>query len=95
MEYAGLYITYIPDDGPNAGGYYCQVYEDDTMEDFIDDFCVFACELDAEHDIEMRIKEVIDRYEPPETNDPDCDYIHDYAYLWDHDDYEDKEETYW
>ena len=97
MEYAGLYITYIPDDGPNTGGYYCQVYENDTMEDFIDDFCVFAYELNAKHDIEMRIKEVIDRYEPPAPDDPDNDYIHEYGYLWDDDDHEenDEEEPYW
>ena len=96
MEYAGLYITYMPDDGPNTGGYYCQVYEDDTMEDFVDDFCVFAFELDAEHDIEMCIQEVIDGYYPLESDDPDGDYLHEYAYLYDHDNYDEtEEEPYW
>ena len=96
MEYAGLYITYMPDDGPNTGGYYCQVYEDDTMEDFVDDFCVFAFELDAEHDIEMRIQEVIDGYYPLESDYPDGDYLHEYAYLYDHDKYDEtEEEPYW
>ena len=45
----------------------------------------------------MRIKEDIDRYEPPAQDDPDNDYIHEYDYLWDDVDYEenDEEEPYW
>lgn len=28
MEYRGYYISLTPDCGPNEGGYYCQVYQD-------------------------------------------------------------------
>lgn len=60
MEYRGLYISVVPDCGPNEGGYYCQVYADLGMDDQIDDFCIHPDELEENPDIEYWIRENID-----------------------------------
>ena len=40
-----VYISTIPDYGDNFGGYYCQVYADESMDEQLDDFCIHASEL--------------------------------------------------
>ena len=52
MEYKGLYVSCTDDCGVNAGGYYCQVYTDDSMDEQIDDFCVHPEELAENPDID-------------------------------------------
>ncbi len=44
MQYRNLRIDYCEDCGPNAGGYYCQVYRE-SDEAQIDDFCIHPDEL--------------------------------------------------
>ena len=35
-----VYITMIEDCNENKGGFYCQVYQDETLKNEIDDFCI-------------------------------------------------------
>ena len=37
-----LYITFCDDIGVNNGGYYCQVYENELMDNEIDNFVIPA-----------------------------------------------------
>ena len=69
MEYRGYYISLTPDCGPNEGGYYCQVYQDQDYSEEIDDFCIHPDELEENPDIEYWIKVNVDSlcYDPPEN----------------------------
>lgn len=69
MEYRGYYITLTDDCGPNEGGYYCQVYQDQDYSEKIDDFCIHPDELEENPDIEYWIKVNVDSlcYDPPEN----------------------------
>lgn len=60
MEYRGLYVSVVPDCGPNEGGYFCQVYTDQSYDEQIDDFCIHPDELEENGDIEYWIKVNID-----------------------------------
>ena len=66
MEYKGLYISTTSDVGPNQGGYYCQVYEDEDMENQIDDFCIHPEELEVNPDFDYWIHSYIDGLVPNE-----------------------------
>ena len=69
MEYRGYYISLTDDYGPNEGGYYCQVYQDQDYSEEIDDFCIHPDELEENPDIEYWIKVNVDSlcYDPPEN----------------------------
>ena len=69
MEYRGYYISLTPDCGPNEGGYYCQVYQDQDYSEQIDDFCIHPEELEENPDIEYWIKVNVDAlcYDTPEN----------------------------
>ena len=69
MEYRGYYISLTPDCGPNEGGYYCQVYQDQDYSEQIDDFCIHPDELEENPDIENWIKVNVDAlcYDTPEN----------------------------
>lgn len=59
MQYRNLRIDYCEDCGPNAGGYYCQVYrESDDAQ--LDDFCIHPDELTDRTDPEDIIRSYID-----------------------------------
>ncbi|MFI3326785.1 MAG: hypothetical protein R3Y35_11530 [Clostridia bacterium] len=60
MKYKGLYITTIEDVDENKGGYYCQVYGDEELDDEKGDFCIHPNELEKNSDIEYWIKVNID-----------------------------------
>lgn len=66
MEYKGYYISTTPDVGPNQGGYYCQVYDDEDLENQIDDFCIHPEELEVNPDIDYWIHSYIDGLVPNE-----------------------------
>lgn len=59
MQYRKLRIDYCEDCGPNAGGYYCQVYRE-SDEAQIDDFCIHPDELTDEANPEDIIRGYID-----------------------------------
>lgn len=59
MQYRNLRIDYCEDCGPNAGGYYCQVYRE-SDEAQIDDFCIHPDELNDGTDPEDIIRSYID-----------------------------------
>jgi hypothetical protein len=40
IKFDELFITFCPDCGDNVGGFYCQVYSDDTYEEEIDNFVI-------------------------------------------------------
>jgi len=69
MEYRGYYISLTPDCGPNEGGYYCQMYQDQDYSEQIDDFCIHPDELEENPDIEYWIKVNVDAlcYDTPEN----------------------------
>lgn len=69
MEYRGYYISLTPDCGPNEGGYYCQVCQDQDYSEQIDDFCIHPDELEENPDIEYWIKVNVDAlcYDTPEN----------------------------
>ncbi len=59
MQYRKLRIDFCEDCGPNAGGYYCQVYRI-SDEAQIDDFCIHPDELAGGADPEEFIRSYID-----------------------------------
>ena len=59
MRYRELIIDWTDDCGPNAGGYYCQVYRQ-SDEAQIDDFCIHPDELTDEMSTEDIIQSYID-----------------------------------
>ena len=68
MEYKGLYISTTPDCGPNEGGYYCQVYEDEEMANQIDDFCIHPAELEENPDVEHWVRVNVEGLVPDESS---------------------------
>lgn len=40
IKHMGLYVTFCDDCDENEGGYYCQIYADEYMENDLDNFCV-------------------------------------------------------
>lgn len=40
LKYNGLYITFCDDCDKNIGGYFCQIYNDENLENEIDNFVI-------------------------------------------------------
>lgn len=53
MKFGRVWVSRTKDCGDNAGGYYCQVYEDENMENQIDDFCIHQEDCDCTNDAEV------------------------------------------
>ena len=68
MEYKGYYISTTPDVGPNQGGYYCQVYDDEDMTNQIDDFCIHPDELEENPDVEYWARANVEGLVPEESS---------------------------
>ena len=47
MKCGNVYVHYIPDVGENQGGFYCMVYEDENLENEIDQFCITPEDCDC------------------------------------------------
>ena len=62
MKIGNVYVHYIPDCGENTGGYYCEVYSDEDMEDQIDSFCIHPddCDCTNEDEVVRYIKEYLE-----------------------------------
>lgn len=58
MKYENIWISMTPDCGENKGGYYCQTYSDEEMDNQIDDFCIHTddCNCNNQEDVENFIK---------------------------------------
>lgn len=59
MKYKDLYISCTEDCEENEGGYFCQVYTDESLDDEIDYFCIHTDELET-NTIEDNIRLYID-----------------------------------
>lgn len=53
-----LYVTCTYDVAPNEGGLFCEVYDDEAMDNPIDDFCIHEDELE-EHTEEELVRDYI------------------------------------
>jgi hypothetical protein len=53
MQYGKVWISTTTDCGENLGGYYCQVYTDENMENQIDDFCIHTDDCDCSNQEEV------------------------------------------
>ena len=71
MQYRKLRIDYCEDCGPNAGGYYCQVYRE-SDEAQIDDFCIHPDELTDRTDPDDFIRSYIDSMYNEYQRERDC-----------------------
>ena len=57
-----IYITYIDDCEPNEGGYYCETYADEDLDQKIDDFCIHPedCDCDDDEAVEYYVRHYYD-----------------------------------
>ena len=72
MEYKGLFISVTKDHGPNGGGYYCEVFSQDSEAKLFDDFYVHRSELKKVSGIEEIVKRTIDSYGLPSPSSVSC-----------------------
>ena len=65
MKYGKVWVSTTPDCAENLGGYYCQVYSDEDMENQIDDFCIHTddCDCNNQEEVEKFIKEYTEMYQ--------------------------------
>lgn len=65
MKYGKVWVSTTPDCDENLGGYYCQVYSDEDMENQIDDFCIHTddCDCKNQEEVEKFIKEYTEMYQ--------------------------------
>ena len=65
MKYGKVWVSTTPDCDENLGGYYCQVYSDEDMENQIDDFCIHTddCDCNNQEEVEKFIKEYTKMYQ--------------------------------
>lgn len=59
------YVTFTDDCEDDVGGYFCQVYKDEDLEEEIDDFVIHK-----EHIEEYKLEEIAQDY----VEELDCDY---------------------
>ena len=64
MEYKGYHYTVVIDNIPFRGGHYCQVFADEKMEKFVDDFFLHPFGSNSSLALEARIHQIIDTYGP-------------------------------
>lgn len=59
MKYGKVWIGCIPDCGENLGGYFCEVWSDEEMDNRIDYFCIHPddCDCTDSEAVEKFIKE--------------------------------------
>lgn len=64
MKYGKVWISRCTDCGENEGGYFCQVYADEDMENQIDYFCIHPedCDCNNEEEVEKFIKKYAEMY---------------------------------
>ena len=53
MKVGKVWISRTDDYGENEGGYFCQVYTDEYMDDEIDCFCIHPEDCDCRNDKEV------------------------------------------
>ena len=65
MKHGKVWIGITPDCEENLGGYYCMVYNDEEMENQIDDFCIHPDDCDCTNDkeVEKFIKWYAEQYQ--------------------------------
>lgn len=65
MKCGKVYIHYIEDCDENKGGYYCEVYDTEEMDNRIDYFCVHTddCDCNNVEDVEKFIRWYAEMYQ--------------------------------
>lgn len=65
MKCGKVWISRTDDCGENEGGYFCQVYADENMDDEIDYFCIHPedCDCRNEDEVEKFIVEYSKQYQ--------------------------------
>lgn len=64
MKYGNVWIGHIRDCGENEGGYFCEVYDNEDMDNRIDYFCIHPedCDCTDENEVEKFIKWYAEQY---------------------------------
>ena len=59
MRYGKVWIGCIRDCGENEGGYFCEVWDDEDMNNRIDYFCIHPedCDCNNQEEVEKFIEE--------------------------------------
>ena len=65
MKCGKVYIHYIEDCDVNKGGYYCEVYDTEEMDNRIDYFCVHTddCDCNNAEEVEKFIRLYAEMYQ--------------------------------
>ena len=58
MKYGNVWVSVCEDCGENEGGFFCQVYSDENMENEIDSFCICPdyCDCNDDEAVEKYIE---------------------------------------
>lgn len=65
MKYGEVWISKCRDVGENEGGYFCEVYDNEDMDNRIDYFCIHPenCDCDNDEEVENFIREYSEMYQ--------------------------------
>lgn len=64
MQYKGYYVTFVADCDDNTGGYFCEIYEDESFDNRLDFFCIYKDSVDCKDDtaVEDFAKQMVDSF---------------------------------
>jgi len=60
ITHLGICITFTEDCDENKGGYYCQMYTDENLDNEIGDFCIHPNEFKTFEDAVVKARQFIE-----------------------------------